>query len=203
MTDALAVTLTCRNHSDVIEALRNCARCGHAFCTDCLVELRGLPYCASCKQEQLLDIASGVDIAQVDLASRGRRAAAILLDSLIITFPPWVVALIIIFPGIFRGHPMNPTKVRIFSFILVGLYFVYDGLMTAMRGQTVGKIALKIKVVQTDGSPVTSLQAWGRALVRAVISAVFSLIDYLPGFFTKERTCVHDMLAKTRVVNIA
>ncbi|HWW62887.1 MAG TPA: RDD family protein [Thermoanaerobaculia bacterium] len=201
-TDALAATLACRNHSDVIESLRHCTRCGHTYCADCLVDLRELPYCASCKNEQLLDIASGVEAAAVALATSGRRAAAMVVDSVIVTLPPWIVALIVIFPGVFRGEPLNQQKVRIFSFLLIALYFVYDGLMTAMRGQTLGKMVLKIKVVQPDGSPVSPLQAWARALVRAVISCIFSLIDYIPGFFTKEKTCIHDMLAKTRVVHL-
>lgn len=203
-TDAVAATLSCHNHSDVIEALRRCARCGRTFCTDCLVELRGMPYCAACKNEQLLDISSGVvDATQLELASGGRRAAALILDSMIVTFPPWLLALIFVFPDVFRGVPMNQQKVRLFSFGLIALYLLYDGLMTAVRGQTLGKIALRIRVVRPDGSPVSVLQAWVRALVRGAISAVFSLIDYIPGFFTKEKTCIHDMLAKTRVVNVA
>jgi hypothetical protein len=30
-----------------------------------------------------------------------------------------------------------------------------------------------------------------------------AIIDYLPAAFTKQRTCIHDMIAKTRVVRVS
>jgi hypothetical protein len=36
--------------------------------------------------------------------------------------------------------------------------------------------------------------------MRGVFVSFLSIINYAPAFFTKERTCIHDMAAKTRVV---
>ena len=40
--------MQCRNHPE-IAAVDHCAGCAEPFCPDCLVELQGQKYCASCK----------------------------------------------------------------------------------------------------------------------------------------------------------
>ena len=40
--------MQCKNHPEVPAADR-CAGCAESFCNDCLVELQGQKYCASCK----------------------------------------------------------------------------------------------------------------------------------------------------------
>jgi hypothetical protein len=37
--------------------------------------------------------------------------------------------------------------------------------------------------------------------MRQVLASCLSIFDYIPAFFTKERTCLHDLVANTRVVN--
>lgn len=73
--------------------------------------------------------------------------------------------------------------------------------MLSWRGQTFGKMAMRVKVVRADGSDISRGQAWGRSAVRTVMLSVLAILNYLPGLLTKERTCVHDMAAKTRVIN--
>jgi uncharacterized RDD family membrane protein YckC len=72
--------------------------------------------------------------------------------------------------------------------------------MLASGGQTVGKKALSIKVVTAEGAEITPGQAWGRAASRLLIGIFCWPIDYLVAF-GEERTTLHDMMAKTRVVN--
>jgi uncharacterized RDD family membrane protein YckC len=80
---------------------------------------------------------------------------------------------------------------------------LYEGMMLQARGQTLGKMALGIKVVTPDGEDISPGQAWGRALVRVIFNALqyISLVNYLPAFFSQEKKTVHDSVAKTRVVN--
>jgi hypothetical protein len=40
--------MQCKNHPDV-QAVDRCAACAEAFCPNCLVEIQGQRYCASCK----------------------------------------------------------------------------------------------------------------------------------------------------------
>src|SRR5258708_31367801 len=200
----MEMALHCRNHWDVVEGLRQCSRCGQTFCRDCLVGINGRPYCAGCKNEQLLDVRSGVAMAaNLDLADPGRRFVALLIDGFI-TGIPFIVLMTVAMVSIFSANRMTPETILWFQplmWLLVVGQFVYEGLMLAARGQTVGKIAMKIKVVRPDGSDISTGQAWGRAAMRHILASCLCIINYLPAFFTQEKTTLHDMVASTRVVN--
>ena len=144
----MEMALHCRNHWDVVEGLRQCSRCGQTFCRDCLVDINGRPYCASCKNEQLLDVRSGVTLAtNLDLADPGRRFVALLIDWFI-TVLPFMVIMIVAMISIFSARNLTPESMLWFqplSWLWIIGQFVYEGLMLASRGQTVGKIAMKIK----------------------------------------------------------
>jgi len=192
--------MLCRNHIDVAEGVRRCARCGTPFCPDCLVELSGRPYCATCKSEQLLDVRSGVDRAQMQYAGILQRFAAIFLDGLLMAVPVYAILAVVVFVPAMQGKQPSP----LFNFISVPLSFVsllYEALMLGHKnGQTLGKMALKVRVVRPDGSPISSGQAWGRSLMRMLLGCLV-IVDFIPAFFTDEKTTLHDMVAGTRVVN--
>src|SRR5688572_1220483 len=100
--------MLCRNHIDVAEGVRRCARCGTPFCPDCLVELSGRPYCATCKSEQLLDVRSGVDRSQIQYATILRRFGAVFLDGLLVAIPMYALMGFLIFLPTSRGETPNP-----------------------------------------------------------------------------------------------
>lgn len=190
--------MPCANHADVTAGLAACSRCERTFCPDCLVELQGFAYCAPCKREQVRDIHSGADSRHVELATLERRLSAFLLDSALLATP--LCAGLLAWPGFFDRATGAPDKLAM-ALVAAGsscLWAAYEALLLARWGQTLGKRALGIKVVTAEGQDVRSGQAWGRALVRALAGAVF--IDYLPAFVTRERTCIHDVLARTRVI---
>jgi len=193
--------MICRNHVDVEEGVQPCARCGMGFCTDCVVMIHGQPYCATCKTEKLLDVQSGTDRGQLPLATIGRRFAAMWIDRAIFV----VAGLTIMVIGAITLKADSPELIAAIlsgvAVIFLGL-IVYEGLMLSRRGQTLGKMALKIKVVRPDGSPITAGQAWGRAVLRGIMVHVLALLNYIPALATKEKTCIHDLVAGTRVVNV-
>jgi len=195
--------MLCRNHVDVVERVRRCARCQVPYCPDCLVEIGGRPYCAGCKAEQLLDVRSGVDRTRVQLASRWNRFGATIVDGIIIAIPMYAVMGFIMIGPIMKGQqpPMWANFIGI-PFSLLGL--VYEGLMLQHKnGQTLGKMLLKVRVVRPDGSPITPGQAWGRTGIRSVLALTcLAIVDYIPAFFTDEKTTLHDMAAGTRVTAV-
>jgi uncharacterized RDD family membrane protein YckC len=196
--------MICRNHVDVSEGVQPCARCGMSFCSDCIVNIHGQPYCATCKTEKLLDVQSGTDRGHLPLATVGRRFAAMWIDRVIFTVTGIAVILI---GTLFQKTGGGDSDVLIgamvagVSVIFIG-FIIYEALMLSRRGQTLGKMALKIKVVRPDGSPITTGQAWGRSLLRGIMVHVLSLLNYIPAMATKEKTCIHDLVAGTRVVNV-
>jgi uncharacterized RDD family membrane protein YckC len=193
----------CLNHFDSIEGLQHCVRCGRLFCGDCLVLLRGEPYCASCKTEQALDVQSGVDILQAQYATIGRRFLAFIVDLVVVGIPMQV------FSGVMQASAVFFKSVSL-QFVVMGVVLLtsmtitvaYEALMLLKRnGQTIGKMALQIRVVRVDGSPPSAREAWLRPIVRT-FAGLICLADYFPVFFTAQRTAIHDMAAGTRVINV-
>ena len=77
----------------------------------------------------------------------------------------------------------------------------YVATLTALGGQTIGKMAVRVRVEEADGSNVTP--------VHAVIRTAAYLVSVLPlglGFavmFFKSGRALHDLLADTRVVSLS
>lgn len=85
---------------------------------------------------------------------------------------------------------------------LVLLNAGYLVLFTAANGQTIGKMALGIKVVSAEDHPVSV----GRAVVRVLAYLVTVLpggLGLVPAAFDGARRGIHDRLAGTRVVRTA
>ncbi|HET9226043.1 MAG TPA: RDD family protein [Thermoanaerobaculia bacterium] len=204
--------MPCKNHPFVEDRLTRCSRCAETFCPDCIVEIGGLPYCLDCKTESMRDLRSGVPLLDLDLATVGRRFVALFLDWLILLIPILILFFAVFVPigliSLDSGGPEDlPAFLAIFGNIFLSLgvaaiYILYEGLMLSRGGQTIGKKAMSIKVVTAEGAEMTKAQAWGRVAARQVLGLVpcLGLIDYLVAF-GQERTTIHDMMAKTRVVN--
>lgn len=195
--------MACANHPAVNVGLVRCKRCEKGFCRNCVVALRGQYYCARCKADQVRDIQSGTEAGVLELATIGRRFGAQWVDGLVFlaVFLPVYVFLFLGASAAADGTAdvgLGPTVL-----LTIGgaaLIFLYEGLMLSSRGQTLGKMAVGIKVVTPEGQEIGAGQAWARALVRQVFFSYFALVNVLPALFTKQRTAVHDLAAKTRVV---
>ena len=184
--------MICRNHVDVSEGVRRCARCGATFCRDCLVEIAGRPYCATCKTEQLLDVRSGVQAGVLDLAPISRRFWAYLLDTIVLYIVSTAVGAVIGLAAARTGA--TPVLTCVSALLSILITVSYNAVLVAAKGQTVGKMALKIKVVSETGADATTGQAWGRAFADLIPFSKFVALF-------NERKGIHDMLAHTRVVN--
>jgi uncharacterized RDD family membrane protein YckC len=198
--------VACPQHPLVVSGLERCARCDGEFCPDCFVWLRGRPYCAACKFEDVRDLLSGIVPGALDLASIGRRFGGLFLDGFIKAIASWILIIpVFIAAGVFasaRPGSREPVWVIILMYpILFAIPVIYEALLLKQRGQTFGMMALGVKVVTPDGGAISAGQAWARPVLRLVFGSCMG-IDYLPAFLTHDRTCLHDMIAKTRVVRV-
>jgi uncharacterized RDD family membrane protein YckC len=197
--------MICRNHLDVSEGVRRCSRCGGTFCNDCLVTIQGQPFCAVCKSEQLLDVRSGVDRMHIVYGSILKRFGSMFLDGIIQALPMYAVFFgVFAAAGMFSGKEPNPFIILLAYPPLLAIPVLYEALMLSMKnGQTIGKMALNLRVVRMDGSKITTGQAWGRAGMRLVMGLICGgIADYIPAFFTDEKTTLHDLVAGTRVIDV-
>jgi uncharacterized RDD family membrane protein YckC len=81
-------------------------------------------------------------------------------------------------------------------------------IMRATDGQTLGKMATRIRVVRTDGKRVSFARAtWREVVLKTFVVSllpgvlgVLWLLDDLWPLWDRENRAIHDMLAGTRVV---
>jgi uncharacterized RDD family membrane protein YckC len=83
--------------------------------------------------------------------------------------------------------------------IKLGIGVTYEVFFIGKYGATLGKMAVKIKVVRPDGGKVSYPQALGRYFAK-MLSTFTCLIGYIIAFFDKEHRALHDHICKTRVV---
>lgn len=140
------------------------------------------------------------------LAHRGKRLLARIIDAIIIGVP---LGVILYFA--FGGYAYD-TNLRNFwqDLIYALVYFAYDGYMLTTRGQTVGKMLMRIRVAMLDsGSTPEGRPGWTRAAVYALppivpcCGAVFWLVNVLWCLWDRPyHQCLHDKAAKTVVVAV-
>ncbi|MDH3453805.1 MAG: zinc-ribbon domain-containing protein [Desulfuromonadales bacterium] len=132
------------------------------------------------------------------------RAIAYILDFLLLGFVQLVLSLLIdqvigLLGIASEGDPAVNMVIWLFGASLSIGYAVF---FTGYCGQTPGKMALRIKVIRTDGRPV----GYGRAVLREVpgkfISSVLLGIGYLMVAFDSQKQGLHDKIADTYVIKL-
>lgn len=176
----------CAHHAN-FRAIAICSRCGSYVCSQChQLGADGKDYCFAC------------NLREPDLAERGDRFVANLVDSLIIFIPMMGAGFV---GAIFSRY----EGLAILLGTLTSLGVLGYQASLASYGQSIGKRMRHIRVVRTDGSRASL----GRILVlRNFIPALigsfcglFGIIDALT-IFGEERRCIHDLLADTKVVKV-
>ena len=110
------------------------------------------------------------------------RLVALLIDSVVIGIAFYLL-----------GDPSGST---ILSAMVGAAYYI--GFWT-WRGQTLGKMALGLKVVRTDGSPISL----GRAILRYIgylVSTIIIFIGFLMVAWDGRKQGLHDKIADTLVI---
>jgi uncharacterized RDD family membrane protein YckC len=122
------------------------------------------------------------------LASWGRRAAALVLDSLLL-----VVASLTLLVAL-------PSVDVVLAFLVVP--FAYQWLMVGAWGQTLGKMALGVRVVRASGAPVGYGRAAGRVASIWALGWLFLplLVAYLWPLWDRRHQTLYDKIVDTIVV---
>lgn len=142
------------------------------------------------------------------LASRWSRLGASFIDAILMSF---ITLPTMYFTGGFEGITTGkqPSLIYGLAMGLLGIivFALINGVFLARSGQTLGKIALKIKVVDLNGEiPKINphfLKRYAMYFLLGqipVIGQLLSTINIL-FIFSKEKQCLHDRFASTRVVN--
>ena len=141
----------------------------------------------------------------VQLATRGNRLAAAIIDVPIGAALLWVVSQVTPFnpwadagEGMWSLHVLGPLAG-------LGIFVAVHGWLLVTRGQTVGKMLMKIRIVRSDGAKVSPGRLGLRYGIGWLVSVVpalgqaWGLVDALL-IFRASRRCLHDLIADTIVV---
>ena len=140
-----------------------------------------------------------LDSEGLKLASFNKRAIAFMLDDMIIS---------IIFAVIFwdkLGAIVEPDALILFInslfFYILVVKTNYQSVFIALYGQTLGKMVVKIRVINKEYLDQPSfLESLQRGVVRALSELAF-YIGFIWANFTPLRQTWHDKFAKTLVVD--
>jgi uncharacterized RDD family membrane protein YckC/Tfp pilus assembly major pilin PilA len=141
---------------------------------------------------------------EVQYAGFWRRYFALFLDQMILSVPLVVAGLGIAFSlGWFNKAPAQSLPA--FQGLFYLIYFLaapfYYALQESSRYQaTLGKRALGIKVTDLAGGRLTFANALGRWFA-AILSYLTFYIGFVMAAFTQRKQALHDMVAKTLVVD--
>jgi len=132
------------------------------------------------------------------------RVVASLLDSLLLGVVQFVLSLLIGLAISMLGIATagDPSIDMVIGLFGVSLSIGYAVFFTGYCGQTPGKMAVRIKVIRTDGSSMT----YGRAALREVlgkfISGILLCIGYIMVAFDAQKQGLHDKIADTYVIKL-
>ena len=90
------------------------------------------------------------------------------------------------------------TAIAAISFLVPMLYEV---IFVGWRGQTPGKMALKLKIIRTDGAEADYVKAFIRWIGK-MISGFILFTGYIMAAFTTNKRALHDYIAGTRVIRL-
>lgn len=146
-------------------------------------------------------------IGRIELAERGTRLVAVIVDGLATLVPIACMGAIGAAVASAADGEDVAEVVAVFCFVLGGIgsfaVAIYNMVLTANTGETIGKRMFRIRVVkESDGSPPgfvhgVLLRNWVMILLNNV--PFVGLIDVLM-IFGDKRQCLHDMIASTRVI---
>jgi uncharacterized RDD family membrane protein YckC len=144
---------------------------------------------------------------ELELAGRGARLGAAIVDSLIQGAVYWLVILFV-----FRISFQEMAAVTIGKQVLlqiggIVIFVILNGYLLAKNGQTIAKKLMNIKIVRSDGSAaglgrivlLRLAPLWLMMLIPVVGMLVVGLVDPLL-IFRHSRKCLHDTVADTIVV---
>jgi uncharacterized RDD family membrane protein YckC len=191
-----------------------------AFCENCGRELSDQAVmCPNCGHPRSAAAVTTVGQA-TGYAEWWQRAVAYIVDGIIVAVPAWII-MAIASVGFVRNTTVTRDQSgdltinsgalgRIFVglgiILLIGI--LYRVLMEGSpRGQTVGKMAMKIAVKDAEtGGPI----GYGRAFARWVVASILWIAFYLPGIldllfplWDQRKQTLHDKAVRSVVVQVS
>ncbi|MFN8354691.1 MAG: RDD family protein [Spirosomataceae bacterium] len=150
------------------------------------------------------------------LAGFGNRLVAQIIDHFIIGAIFSIIILILVFTGVFGSIGAVNSDEEAIQAMMIGLFsvglifvillymlipFVYEVIMiSSPRRATIGKLVMKIEVVNQHGQTLTTGEAFLRTLIK-FLTGNFCLLLWLWPLFNDKEQALHDLTVQGYVVN--
>lgn len=143
---------------------------------------------------------------EAQYASRWRRFFAALLDGIILLVFQSIIGMMLGFGALsLTGNEFTSaatTAVWMSYVVNLTISVAYWVFLQASMGQTLGKKALGIKVVDSEGKTPSVVTFFLREIVGKIVSAIILLIGYLMILWDDKRQGLHDKIAGTYVIKV-
>jgi uncharacterized RDD family membrane protein YckC/ribosomal protein S27E len=195
--DTAAMTVTCpRCGLQSIEEARYCARCGADLAAPSGAGGAPFPQSPPYPTGPAPSTSPARALAATHPAGFWIRVVAIMIDAFILFLAQGILfgAGWILVGGIGAGMAVKAAG-QLFGSLIHAAYFIT---FHWLWGQTLGKMALQIRVVSMDGGPLTFGQSVGRYFA-AILSAILLGIGFIMAGVRADKRGLHDLLAGTRV----
>lgn len=185
-----------------------CSSCGKTVPGSEALNYGGRMICAECKPSFVQKLKEGGEAAleKMNYAGFGVRFGAKFVDGLIVMGVMGVIYAIMI--------PMMTSSARsgnngmgmfvVFQVLIYGLSYVgvplYSAFFLSKYGATPGKMACKLKVVRSDGQPLSFGRALGRVYAEFLSAMILYIGFIMVAFDSPERRALHDRICDTRVI---
>jgi uncharacterized RDD family membrane protein YckC len=141
-------------------------------------------------------------------ASRAQRFGAAFIDGIVIGVGTVPLSFYAMQHVQDRKIPFSiSTPVLAVGIVVLLIVCIINYVLINRHGQTIGKLALGIKTVRQDGSPVTAPRVFFLRYLPITLAALIPAIGGLIGLvdacmiFGSEKRCLHDLIADTIVIN--
>jgi uncharacterized RDD family membrane protein YckC len=189
------------------QAVLACSQCKRTFAQSDLVQIAGNWVCGGCKSAFLSRVMAGGASATSRWHYGGFwiRFAAVFIDGLLMQVVRVPLSLLLLGAVVtpFQRPGSNPAALSgallTLGFASMLVACLYEVIMIRNFGATLGKMAVGVKVVRTDGSGVGWGTSIGRYFMR-IVSAIILGIGYIMAGFDDEKRALHDRVCDTRVV---
>ncbi|MGC2422041.1 MAG: RDD family protein [Candidatus Acidiferrales bacterium] len=190
------------------QSVSACSQCGRTFAQSDLVQIAGSWVCGDCKTAFLSRVVAGGASANSQWHYGGFwiRFAGVFIDGILMQVVKVPMMLLILGAVVTPFGKFGPNQaaplsraVLTVTFVSVFIAFLYEVIMIRYYGATLGKMAVGVKVIRTDGSGVS----WGTSIGRyfmKIVSAMILAIGYIMAGFDEEKRALHDRVCDTRVI---
>jgi uncharacterized RDD family membrane protein YckC len=187
-----------------LTATQVCAECGKSFPEDEMLSYEGKWVCVACKPLFFQRLKEGVAaIGTLRYTTVTRRFCAVFIDGLLLEIVILLPVILIAGMGGLTAagrSSISPAFNLVFTLVAYLLPALYEILMIGRYGATLGKMAMKIKVVTPDGGPISYGRSTGRYFAKMLSGIIFG-IGYLMAIWDDQKRALHDRICKTRVIS--